>query len=136
MGFISAIFSLSLHHRSRGKCAQSSIRVSTFQHRFHVHDFSAQKNVWLDSETLVRIPFFFGVSMLYAYLAQQAKSEKARADQAEQAQIVRRRLVSGLAHDIKSPLSVIKGFAEVIGLNVANVPGQEYSLSAAYPAKC
>jgi hypothetical protein len=63
--------------------------VFTFQHRFHVHDFSAQKNVWLDSETLVRIPFFFGVSMLYAYLAQQAKSEKARADQAEQAQIVR-----------------------------------------------
>jgi signal transduction histidine kinase len=93
--------------------------------------FSAQKNVWLDSEILVRIPFFFGVSMLYAYLAQQAKSEKARADQAEQAQIVRRRLVSGLAHDIKSPLSVIKGFAEVIGLNVANVLGQEYSLSAA-----
>jgi signal transduction histidine kinase len=93
--------------------------------------FSAQKNVWLNSDTLVRIPFFFGVSMLYAYLAQQAKSEKARADQAEEAQIVRRRLVSGLAHDIKSPLSVIKGFAEVIGLNVANVPGQEYSLSAA-----
>ena len=93
--------------------------------------FSAHKDIWLDSETLVKIPFFFGVSMLYAYLAQQAKSEKARADQAEQAQIVRRRLVSGLAHDIKSPLSVIKGFAEVIGLNVANVPGQEYSLSAA-----
>jgi signal transduction histidine kinase len=93
--------------------------------------FSAHKDIWLDSDTLVRIPFFFGVSMLYAYLAQQAKSEKARADQAEQAQIVRRRLVSGLAHDIKSPLSVIKGFAEVIGLNVANVPGQEYSLSAA-----
>jgi signal transduction histidine kinase len=93
--------------------------------------FSAHKNTWLDSDTLVRIPFFFGVSMLYAYLAQQAKSEKSRADQAEQTQIVRRRLVSGLAHDIKSPLSVIKGFAEVIGLNVANVPGQEYSLSAA-----
>src|SRR6266508_52522 len=64
-------------------------------------------------------------------MAHQAKSEKKRADQAEQAQIIRRRLVSGLAHDIKSPLSVIKGFAEVVGLNVANVPGQEYSLKAA-----
>jgi signal transduction histidine kinase len=93
--------------------------------------FSAQEKLWLDSDTLVRIPFLFGVSMLYAYLAHQAKSEKRRADQAEQAQIVRRRLVSGLAHDIKSPLSVIKGFAEVIGLNVTNVPGQEYSLKAA-----
>jgi len=93
--------------------------------------FSAQEKLWLDSDKLVRIPFLFGVSMLYAYLAHQAKSEKRRADQAEQSQIVRRRLVSGLAHDIKSPLSVIKGFAEVIGLNVANVPGQEYSLTAA-----
>lgn len=93
--------------------------------------FSAQKNIWLDSDTLVRVPFLFGVSMMYAYMAHQAKSEKKRADQAEQAQIIRRRLVSGLAHDIKSPLSVIKGFAEVVGLNVANVPGQEYSLKAA-----
>jgi signal transduction histidine kinase len=93
--------------------------------------FSSQEELWLDSDTLARIPFLFGVSMLYAYLAHQAKSEKSRADQAEQAQIVRRRLVSGLAHDIKSPLSVIKGFAEVIGLNVANVPGQEYSVTAA-----
>jgi signal transduction histidine kinase len=92
--------------------------------------FSAQKDIWLDSDTLVRIPFMSGVSMLYAYLAHQAKSEKRRADEAEQAQIVRRRLVSGLAHDIKSPLSVIKGFAEVIGVNIANVPGQEYSSSA------
>lgn len=92
--------------------------------------FSAQKDIWLDSDTLVRIPFMFGVSMLYAYLAHQAKSEKRRADEAEKAQIVRRRLVSGLAHDIKSPLSVIKGFAEVIGVNVANIPGQEYSSSA------
>jgi hypothetical protein len=66
--------------------------------------FSVHRTSWVDSDTLVRIPFFFGVSILYAYLAQQAKSEKARADQAEQAQIVRRRLVSGLAHDIKSPL--------------------------------
>ncbi len=93
--------------------------------------FSSQEKLWLDSDTLVRIPFLFGVSMLYAYLAHQAKSEKRRADQAEQSQTVRRRLVSGLAHDIKSPLSVIKGFAEVIGLNVANVPGQEYSVTAA-----
>ena len=67
--------------------------------------FSAQKNVWLDSKTLVRIPFFFGVSMLYAYLAQQAKSEKARADHAEQAQIVRRRLVRPCPRYQKSTFS-------------------------------
>jgi len=31
--------------------------------------FSSQEKLWLDSDTLVRIPFLFGVSMLYAYLA-------------------------------------------------------------------
>jgi signal transduction histidine kinase len=93
--------------------------------------YSTGKNLWLDSEALLRIPFLFGVSGLYGYLANQVRWQRQRADAAEQAQSVRRRLVSGLAHDIKSPLSVIKGFAEVIGANLAGVPGQEYSLTAA-----
>jgi len=97
---------------------------------FTVVTYSAGRNPWLDSETLLRFPFFLGVSVLYGYLAQQVKSERERADQAEQAQIVRRRLVSGLAHDIKSPLSVIKGFAEVVSVSLAGTAGQEYSLNA------
>src|ERR671925_902521 len=127
LGALALVFLL-----SAGACGKSEQKTEgpaekvlgclLFSTVFTFMTFSAHKDIWLDSETLVKIPFFFGVSMLYAYLAQQAKSEKARADQAEQAQIVRRRLVSGLAHDIKSPLSVIKGFSEVIGLNVANVP--------------
>ena len=93
--------------------------------------YSTGKSLWLDSEALLRVPFLFGVSGLYGYLANQVKWQRQRADEAEQAQAVRRRLVSGLAHDTKSPLSVIKGFAEVISVNLAGVPGQEYSLTAA-----
>ena len=93
-------------------------------------NLSAHKGDWLDGDILMRIPFLFGVSMLYAYLAHQTKREKQRADEAERVQMVRRRLVSGLAHDIKSPLSVVKGFAEVIGLTLSAVPGQEVIINA------
>jgi signal transduction histidine kinase len=97
---------------------------------FTLINYSAAKSIWLDSEVLLRFPFLFGVSALYGYLAHQVKSERRRADRAEHAQTVRRRLVSGLAHDIKSPLSVIKGFADVVSMNLAGVPGQDYSLNA------
>lgn len=97
---------------------------------FTFANYSTGKDLGLDSEALLRIPFLFGVSVLYGYLAHQVKYERKRADLAEQAQIVKRRLVSGLAHDIKSPLSVIKGFADVVSGNLAGIPGQEYSLNA------
>jgi signal transduction histidine kinase len=100
-----------------------------FSFVFTFVSLSAQKGDWLDAEILLRIPFLFGVSTLYAYLAHQAKREKRRADDAECAETVKRRLVSGLAHDIKSPLSVVKGFAEMIGLSLAGMPGQEHNLS-------
>jgi len=91
---------------------------------------SAQQGDWLNSEVLIRIPFLFGVSLLYAYLAHQAKSEKRRADESERAEGIRRRLVSGLAHDIKSPLSVVKGFTELIGMSLGGLPGQTENLSS------
>jgi len=98
---------------------------------FTILTYSGGKDIWQDTEALLRIPFLFGVSGLYGYLANQVKWQRQRADEAEQAQLVRRRLVSGLAHDIKSPLSVIKGFAEVVTMNLADVPGQQESLGAA-----
>ncbi|TMA62449.1 MAG: hypothetical protein E6J73_10355 [Deltaproteobacteria bacterium] len=103
---------------------------------FTLVNYSTNNSIWLDSEVLLRFPFLFGVSALYGYLAHQVKNERKRADRAEQAQIVRRRLVSGLAHDIKSPLSVIKGFADVVGMNLAGVSGQEYALNAVRICGC
>ena len=68
----------------------------------------------LDAQVLIRIPFIFGVSLLYGYLGEQVKKEKKRAENAEETQQLKRRLVSALAHDIKNPLGVIMFCAETV----------------------
>lgn len=65
-----------------------------------------------DVDLLMRIPFIFGVSFVYAYLAQQVRKEKRRAETAEETQRVKRQLVAALAHDIRNPLSVIMFYSE------------------------
>jgi signal transduction histidine kinase len=73
-----------------------------------------------DSDLVFRIPFLFGVSILYGYLAEQAKREKDKALKAEETEKLKRQLVSALAHDIKNPLGVIMGYAETIGAKLSN----------------
>ena len=68
----------------------------------------------LDAEILIRVPFIFGVSLLYGYLGIQVKKEKKRAESAEETQQLKRRLVSALAHDIKNPLGVIMFCADTV----------------------
>ena len=68
----------------------------------------------LDAQVLIRIPFIFGVSLLYGYLGEQVKKEKKRAESAEETQQLKRRLVSALAHDIKNPLGVIMFCADTV----------------------
>jgi signal transduction histidine kinase len=53
--------------------------------------------------------------LLFSFVFTFVSLSAQKGDDAERAEIVKRRLVSGLAHDIKSPLSVVKGFAEMIG---------------------
>ncbi|MBI2985585.1 MAG: HAMP domain-containing histidine kinase [Deltaproteobacteria bacterium] len=65
-------------------------------------------------ELFVRIPFLFGASILYGYLSENAKKEKTRAETAEQKERLKMDLVSALAHDIKNPLGIIMGYAEVM----------------------
>lgn len=68
----------------------------------------------LNPDLLYRIPFLFAVSILYAYLAEQARKDKQRAEKAEETENLKRQLVSALAHDIKNPLGVIMGYAEMM----------------------
>ena len=63
---------------------------------------------------LFRVPFMFGISIFYGHLASQVKREKRRTEQIEQAVRLKRQLVCALAHDIKTPLNVILGYAELI----------------------
>lgn len=68
----------------------------------------------VSSDVLMRIPFMFGVSVLYGYLAEQVKDEKKKTDKIQETDRLKRQMVSTLAHDIKSPLSVIVGYAEML----------------------
>ena len=73
----------------------------------------------LDSDLLFRIPFIFGVSILYGYLSVGVKKEKERAEKAEEAERLKSQLVAAMAHDIKNPLGVIIEYAEDAALTLA-----------------
>lgn len=63
---------------------------------------------------LFRVPFMFGISIFYGHLASQVKREKKRMEKIEEAVRLKRQLVCALAHDIKTPLNVILGHAELL----------------------
>ena len=67
----------------------------------------------LGSDVFIRIVFLFGVSILYGYLVENANRERRRAETAEEREHLKMGLVSGLAHDIKNPLGIIMGYAEL-----------------------
>ena len=72
------------------------------------------KGLAIGTDFFVRTAFLFGVSILYGYLSESAKKEKIRAEEAEQKERLKMDLVSALAHDIKSPLGIIMGYAETL----------------------
>ncbi|MBI2359943.1 MAG: HAMP domain-containing histidine kinase, partial [Deltaproteobacteria bacterium] len=79
-----------------------------------VNPFSSANPFQFDPDLLFRIPFLFGVSILYAYLAEHARNERGRAEKAEHTERIKRQLISALAHDIKNPLGVMMGYAEAV----------------------
>lgn len=88
-----------------------------------IHPLSGMNLFRLDPDLLFRIPFIFGVSIVYGYLAEQAKREKERAERVDQADTLKRQLVLALAHDIKNPLGVIMGYAEAMASQFEAEPG-------------
>lgn len=66
------------------------------------------------SDLFTRVPFLFGVSVLYGYLSESIKREKKRAETAEQRERLKMDLVSALAHDIKNPLGIIMGYTDTM----------------------
>ena len=63
---------------------------------------------------LFRVPFMFGISIFYGHMASQIKQEKKRAEKLEETIRLKRQFVCALAHDIKTPLNVILGHAELL----------------------
>ncbi|MGH7770791.1 MAG: sensor histidine kinase [Candidatus Binatia bacterium] len=66
------------------------------------------------SDLFTRVPFLFGISVLYGYLLENIKREKRRAETAEQREHLKMDLVSALAHDIKNPLGIIMGYTDTM----------------------
>jgi len=63
---------------------------------------------------LIRVPFMFGISIFYGHLTSQVKREKKRMEKMEATMRLKRQFVCALAHDIKTPLNVILGHAELL----------------------
>jgi signal transduction histidine kinase len=84
--------------------------------------FLVLQGVDLEPEVFIRVPFLFGVSILYGYLMESVKKEKVRAAKIEQREHLRMDLVSALAHDIKNPLGVIMGYAENLAERFSGTP--------------
>ena len=82
----------------------------------------------LSSNTLLRVPFIFGVSLLYGYLADQVRKEKSRAERVEETEKVKRQMVSALAHDIKNPLTSIVGYADLLAARHEGISGNSEDL--------
>lgn len=69
---------------------------------------------FFDASFLIRAPFMFGISIVYGHLASQIKLEKRRVEKIQQALTLKRQWVCALAHDIKTPLNIILGHAELL----------------------
>lgn len=89
-----------------------------------INPFSGMDLSRLDPDLLYRAPFLFAVSLLYAYLAEMARKETKRAEKAEETERLKRQLVSALAHDIKTPLGVILGYAETLAEKLGSESGE------------
>jgi signal transduction histidine kinase len=68
----------------------------------------------INSDLLLRVPFMLGISVLYGHLTNEVKRDKRRIKQLKQTEEFKRQVVCALAHDVKAPLSVILGHAELL----------------------
>src|SRR5882724_905238 len=78
----------------------------------------------------IRVPFMFGISIFYGHLASQVKREKRRVEKMEATTRLKRQFVSALAHDIKTPLNVILGHAELLAGEYGSQPNPTDKLSS------
>jgi len=68
----------------------------------------------INPNSLIRVPFMLGISVFYGYMTSQVKREKRRMEKMAETMRLKRQFVCALAHDIKTPLNVILGHAELI----------------------
>jgi signal transduction histidine kinase len=84
----------------------------------------------INSNFLIRVPFMFGISIFYVHLASQVKREKRRVEKIEATMRLKRQFVCALAHDIKTPLNVILGHAELLAGEYGSQPNSTEKLTS------
>jgi len=84
----------------------------------------------INSNFLIRVPFMFGIAIFYGHLASQVKREKRRVEKMEATTRLKRQFVAALAHDIKTPLNVILGHAELLAGDYDNQTNPTGKLSS------
>ncbi|MGH7797997.1 MAG: sensor histidine kinase [Candidatus Binatia bacterium] len=84
----------------------------------------------VDPNLLFRVPFMFGISIFYGHMASQVKQEKKRMEKLEETMRLKRQFVCALAHDIKTPLNVILGHAEILAGAYGGQPDPTEQLSS------
>lgn len=67
-----------------------------------------------DASALLRFPFLFVVSLFYGYFMQLVRTQKVLREQAEQKNRGKQELLQVLSHELKTPLTVITGFAQAL----------------------
>jgi signal transduction histidine kinase len=67
-----------------------------------------------DASALLRFPFLFVVSLFYGYFMQLVRTQKVLREQAEQKNKGKAELLNVLSHELKTPLTVITSYAQVL----------------------
>jgi signal transduction histidine kinase len=84
----------------------------------------------INPNSFIRVPFMFGISIFYGHLTSQVKREKRRVEKMEATMRLKRQFVCALAHDIKTPLNVILGHAELLAGDYRSQPDSTEKLSS------
>jgi K+-sensing histidine kinase KdpD len=64
--------------------------------------------------TPIRIPFLFVVALFFGHLVQRARSAEREAYEAREHERIGSEFIHGVVHDLKTPLAVIKSWAEIV----------------------
>jgi signal transduction histidine kinase len=79
---------------------------------------SGKGNIEFDPSTLLRIPLFFGASVVYGYLSDQVKREKRRSAELEtsrrQQLQMKDQFLSHVSHELRTPLTVVYQFVTIL----------------------
>ena len=82
-------------------------------HFFTIARFMPFEQVMSEGQ-LLRIPFLFVVGLFFGHLVQRARDAEKEAEDARRAESRQKAFVAEVTHDLKNPLGIIRGMAEML----------------------